>query len=107
MNFYVNEHSWLLLSLRIGEVFSCRGQRTIRTLDSMYCYTQLSYLWKNEIYHQAEVLIWRRTGLKCNRKGTDKKRGGDLVCSAQDQRNKEQGLLGNRWHCASDKKKID
>ena len=26
----VNEHSWLLLSLRIGKVFSCRGQRTLR-----------------------------------------------------------------------------
>jgi len=72
----------------------------------MYYYTQLSYLWKNEIYHQADVLIWRRTGLTCSRKETDKKRGrgGDLVCSAQDQRNKEQGLLGNRWHCASGKK---
>ena len=23
------------------------------------------------------------------------------------QRNKEQGVLGNRWHCASDNKKID
>ena len=108
MKRFVNEHSWLLLSLRIGKVFSCRDQRTLRTLDSMYYYTQLSYLWKNETYHQAEVLIWRRTGLKCDRKETDEKRSGgggeDLVCSAQDKRNREQGLLGNRWHCASDKK---
>ena len=33
---YVNEHSWLLLSLRIGKVFRWRGQRTLRTLGSMY-----------------------------------------------------------------------
>ena len=57
-------------------------------LDSMYYYTQLSYLWKNEIYHQADVLIWRRTGLRCNGKETDKKKrqkkggGGYLMCSA-------------------------
>ena len=76
MKRFVNEHSWLLLSLRIGKVFSCRDQRTLRTLDSMYYYTQLSYLWKNETYHQAEVLIWRRTGLKCDRKETDEKRSG-------------------------------
>ena len=82
MKRFVNEHSWLLLSLRIGKVFSCRDQRTLRTLDSMYYYTQLSYLWKNETYHQAEVLIWRRTGLKCDRKETDEKRsgGGRIWC---------------------------
>ena len=57
----------------------------------MYYYTQLSYLWKNEIYHQADVLIWRRTGLRCNGKETDKKKrqkkGGvglfDVFCLRQ------------------------
>ena len=71
----VSEHTWLLLSSRIGKVFSWRGQRNLRTLNSMYYYTQLSYLWKNEIYHQTDVLIWRRTGLRCNGKETVKKRG--------------------------------
>ena len=98
----------------------------------MYYYTQFSYLWKNEIYHQADVLIWRRTGLRCNGKETDKKRGGVIWCvllkialpyvadnkkkftnksanSLQSvcyyQSNKEQGVLGNRWHCPSDNKK--
>ena len=52
----------------------------------MYYNTQLSYLCKNEIYHQADVLIWRRTGLRCNGKETDQKKkrqkkgGGVIWC---------------------------
>ena len=133
MKLCVNEHSWLLLSLRIGKVFSCRGQRTLR--NWMVCITTHN----SPNCGKMNIPPSRRVDLEENRfkgameKKQTKKRGGiwcvllkialpyvadnkkkftnksaiSLQSVCYYQRNKEQGVLGNRLHCASDNKKID